>query len=87
MSDDARDLPMPQVGEEDEEVDEVTLVAWLKGPGDRVAEGEVVAEAMTEKLNFEIESPVAGVLDKILVEEDSTVAVGQPIARVVPSEQ
>lgn len=86
MSSDTQDIPMPQVGDEDEEVDEVTLVAWLKGPGDRVVEGEVIAEAMTEKLNFEIESPVAGVLKVILVEEDAAVAVGQPIARVARSE-
>ena len=86
MSTETRDIPMPQVGAEDEEVDEVTLVAWLKGPGDRVTESEVIAEAMTEKLNFEIESPVAGVLEEILVEEDATVAVGQPIARIAPSE-
>lgn len=85
MSSEAREIPMPQVGKEGDEVDEVTLVVWLKGAGDRIAEGEVIAEAMTEKLNFEIESPVAGVLERILVEEDDTVAVGQPIAQVVPS--
>ncbi len=85
MSSETQDIPMPPVGDEEEEVDEVTLVAWLKGPGDRVTEGEIIAEAMTEKLNFEIESPVSGVLKDILVEEDAAVAVGQPIARVAPS--
>lgn len=85
MSSETQDVPMPQVGEDDE-VDEVTVVAWLKGPGDRVAEGEIIAEAMTEKVNVEIESPVAGVLEDILVEENDTVAVGQPIARVARSE-
>ena len=84
MSTEARDIPMPQVGAEDEEVDEVTLVAWLKGPGDRVTESEVIAEAMTEKLNFEIESPVAGRVRIVL--DAATVAVGQPIARIAPSE-
>lgn len=85
MSSETQDVPMPQVGDDDE-VDEVTLVAWLKGPGDRVAEGETIAEAMTEKVNVEIESPVAGVLEDILVEENDTVVVGQPIARVARSE-
>jgi pyruvate/2-oxoglutarate dehydrogenase complex dihydrolipoamide acyltransferase (E2) component len=40
---------------------------------------------MTEKANVEVESPVAGALEEILVEED-TVAVGQPIAWVIESE-
>ncbi len=61
------------------------MVAWLKQPGDQVAAGEVIAEAMTEKVNVEIESPVAGVLAEILVAEEDTVTVGQPIARVTTS--
>jgi pyruvate dehydrogenase E2 component (dihydrolipoamide acetyltransferase) len=84
MSGETQDIPMPQIGD-DEEVEEATLVAWLKQVGDEVAAGEAVAEAMTEKINVEIESPVAGVLEEILVEEDHTVAVGQSIARVIPS--
>lgn len=84
MSGETQDIPMPQIGD-DEEVEEATLVAWLKQVGDEVAAGEAVAEAMTEKINVEIESPVAGVLEEILVEEDHTVAVGQSIARVTPS--
>jgi 2-oxoglutarate dehydrogenase E2 component (dihydrolipoamide succinyltransferase) len=73
------DIPMPDI---EEEAGEFTLVAWLKGPGDEVEAGEVIAEAMTEKVNVEIESPVTGRLEEILVAEDDTVASGQPIARV-----
>ncbi len=82
MSQAMQDIPMPQLEEGDEEI---TLVAWLKQPGDQIAAGEVIAEAMTEKVNVEIESPVAGVLAEILVAEDDTVVVGQPIARVTTS--
>lgn len=84
MSDSVKDIPMPQV-DEDEDVEEFTIVAWLKQPGDEVAEGEVIAEAMTEKVNVEVESPVAGVLKEVLVEEEDTVLVGQTIARVATS--
>lgn len=84
MSDNVEDIPMPRVSE-DEDVEEFTIVAWLKQPGDEVAEGEVIAEAMTEKVNVEVESPVAGVLEEMLVEEEDTVVVGQTIARVATS--
>ena len=79
MSTTATEIPMPQVSEE---VDEYTLTAWHKHPGSQVAVGEVVAEAMTDKANVEVESPVAGILAEILVAEDGTVVAGQPIARV-----
>lgn len=84
MSAEAQDIPMPRIGEDE---DEYTIVAWLKRPGDEIAAGEAIAEAMTEKANVEVESPVAGVLEEILVEEEDTVAVGQPIARVIESEE
>ena len=64
---------------------EITLGAWLKGPGDPVAAGEGVAEVLTDKVNAEIESPVAGVLAERLVEEGSPVRAGQAIARVRPA--
>ena len=83
MSAETQDIPMPRIGEDE---DEYTIVAWLKRPGDGIAAGEAIAEAMTEKANVEVESPVAGVLEEILVEEEDTVAVGQPIARVIESE-
>jgi pyruvate dehydrogenase E1 component beta subunit len=82
MSAETQDIPMPRIGEDE---DEYPSVAWLKRPGDEIAAGEVIAEAMTEKANVEVESPVAGALEEILVEED-TVAVGQPIAWVIESE-
>jgi 2-oxoglutarate dehydrogenase E2 component (dihydrolipoamide succinyltransferase) len=66
---------------------EITLVAWLKRPGDRIETGEVVAEVLSEKANVEIESPVAGLLAAALVEEGATVVVGQPIARVLTEER
>ncbi len=61
---------------------EITLGSWLKAAGDRVEVGEPVAEALTDKVNAEIESPVAGVIEELLVAEGAGVTSGQPIARV-----
>jgi pyruvate dehydrogenase E2 component (dihydrolipoamide acetyltransferase) len=43
--------------------------AWRKAEGDRVAEGEVIADVNTEKITNELESPATGVITKILVPE------------------
>ncbi len=61
---------------------EITLGSWLKGIGDRVEVGEPVAEALTDKVNAEIESPVAGVIEELLVPEGGQVISGQAIARI-----
>ena len=55
---------------------------WLKRPGDRVARGEPLVEIETDKVNSEVESPYDGVLTAVLVEEGSTVPVGEVIARI-----
>ena len=52
-------------------MEEGTLVSWLKEEGDRVEEGEVIAEVETEKITNELEAPVSGVISKILVAEGS----------------
>lgn len=46
-----------------------TLLTWLKQAGDRVTEGEIIAEVETEKVRNELEAPVSGVISKILIEE------------------
>lgn len=54
---------------------DVTVVKWLKAPGDAVASGEVVAEVSTDKAAFEIEAPAAGTLLAVLAPEKSIVPV------------
>ena len=73
------DILMPAPAEA---VREATLVIWLKQPGDWVAAGEVIAEALTDKANVEIPSPLAGTLEALLAEEGAVVPVGQVIARI-----
>jgi len=72
-------IKMPQLGES---VAEGTIGRWLKQPGDWVARDEPLAEIITDKVNAELPSPVAGRVEQLLVEEGATVGVGQEIARV-----
>jgi len=59
---------------------EGTIEKWLKQEGDRVEKGEPLVEIITEKLNFQYESPASGILRKILHPEGKVVAVTTPIA-------
>ncbi len=70
---------MPQMGYD---MQEGTVVRWLKAEGSHVEEGEPVAEIETDKAVVEFESYASGVLQKILVEEGATVDVGVAIAVV-----
>jgi 2-oxoisovalerate dehydrogenase E2 component (dihydrolipoyl transacylase) len=73
----ATQIVMPQLGES---VAEGIIGKWLKQEGDTVAKDEPIVEIVTDKVNAEIPSPVAGVLQKISAPEGTTVAVGQEIA-------
>ena len=75
----ATELTMPQMGYD---MQEGTVVRWLKAEGSNVELGEPVAEIETDKAVVEFESYASGVLQTILVEEGATVPVGQPIALV-----
>jgi pyruvate dehydrogenase E2 component (dihydrolipoamide acetyltransferase) len=72
-------VQMPQLGET---VAEGTLTVWLKGLGDAVSVGEVLAEIATDKVDTEIESSFSGVLSRILVEPGAVVAVGTVLAEI-----
>ena len=63
-----------------------TVVAWHVSEGERVAEGQVIAEVETEKVENELEAPCAGVVARILVQEDETVDVGTVLAVIDPAD-
>ena len=73
------DLIMPKMGES---VAEATIIKWLKKPGDTIELDEPVLEIATDKVDSEIPSPVAGVLEKILFEEGQTILVNATIAYI-----
>ena len=70
-------VQMPALGES---VTEGTVTRWLKQVGDTVAVDEPLLEVSTDKVDTEIPSPAAGVLQKIVAEEDETVDVGAELA-------
>jgi pyruvate dehydrogenase E2 component (dihydrolipoamide acetyltransferase) len=68
---------MPQMGES---IAEGTVTRWMKKVGERVDRDEPLFEISTDKVDAEIPSPAAGVLSKILVQENETVAVNTVVA-------
>ncbi|GAA4527103.1 2-oxoglutarate dehydrogenase, E2 component, dihydrolipoamide succinyltransferase [Brachybacterium paraconglomeratum] len=66
-------VKMPALGES---VTEGTVTRWLKAVGDTVEVDEPLLEVSTDKVDTEIPSPVAGTIEKILVEEDEDAEVG-----------
>jgi 2-oxoglutarate dehydrogenase E2 component (dihydrolipoamide succinyltransferase) len=70
---------LPALGES---VTEGTVTRWLKNVGDRVEVDEPLLEVSTDKVDTEIPSPIAGVIEAILVAEDATVEVGTPLVTI-----
>ena len=75
----ATELKMPQMGYD---MEEGTVVRWLKEEGSTVTRNEAVAEIETDKAVVEFESDSEGVLLKIVAPEGTIVPVGQTIAVV-----
>ena len=70
-------VQMPALGES---VTEGTVTRWLKEVGEEVEVDEPLLEVSTDKVDTEIPSPYAGVLEKILADEDDVVEVGGDLA-------
>jgi 2-oxoglutarate dehydrogenase E2 component (dihydrolipoamide succinyltransferase) len=75
-------VKMPALGES---VTEGTVTRWLKAEGDHIALDEPLLEVSTDKVDTEIPSPAAGVLQKILVAVDSVAPVGAELAIIADS--
>jgi pyruvate dehydrogenase E2 component (dihydrolipoamide acetyltransferase) len=73
----AYSVAMPALGES---VTEGTVTRWLKQEGETVEVDEPLVEVSTDKVDTEIPSPAAGVLERIVVPEDETVEVGAELA-------
>lgn len=71
------EVVMPKMGES---LQEGTITKWLKKEGEIVERDEMILEISTDKVDTEVPSPNAGILFKILVQEQETVEVGTPIA-------
>lgn len=73
---------LPMLGQT---MEEGTITKWLKGEGDYIRRGDIIAEVMTDKANLEVDATFEGYLRKILVAEGETVAVNAPIAIISKS--
>jgi pyruvate/2-oxoglutarate dehydrogenase complex dihydrolipoamide acyltransferase (E2) component len=76
----AREVLMPEL----EGAEEITVGAWSKKKGEHVAEGETLMEALTDKVNAEIPSPISGIVEELLLCEGDPVRPGDVIALVLP---
>lgn len=72
-------ITMPKMSDT---MEEGKVIKWLKHEGDRISEGDVIAEIETDKANVEMEAFQSGILKKILVPEGETVPVGAAIAEL-----
>ena len=73
------DFLMPSLGAD---MEAGTLVEWLVKPGDWVKRGDIVAVVETQKGAIEIETFQPGQIEQILVDLNSKVPVGTPLARI-----
>ena len=77
------DLVMPKMGES---IMEATILKWLKKPGDPIAQDEAVVEIATDKVDSEVPSITAGILEEILFQENDVVPVGTAMAKIKTAE-
>ena len=71
------EVVMPKMGES---IQEGKILRWMKKVGDKIQKDETILEISTDKVDSEIPSPVAGILSKIVAQEQDTVPVGNVIA-------
>lgn len=73
------DLIMPKLGES---IMEATVLKWFKQPGDEVKMDETVLEIATDKVDSEVPSTAAGVIEEILFNVNDVVPIGTVIAKI-----
>jgi pyruvate dehydrogenase E2 component (dihydrolipoamide acetyltransferase) len=72
-------VPMPHMGVS---IEEGTITVWQVAVGDAVAEGDVLCEIATDKVDMEVESPATGTVTSIFAEADAVVPVGEAICEL-----
>src|SRR5579864_2685271 len=73
------EVTMPRLSDT---MEEGTIAAWLKKPGEQVNKGDVIAQIETDKATMDLTAFEAGTLQEILAPEGSTVAIGKAVARI-----
>src|SRR6516164_3525507 len=73
------EVTMPRLSDT---MEEGTIAAWLKQPGEQVSKGDVLAQIETYKETMDLTAFEAGTLQEILAPEGTPVAIGKPVARI-----
>jgi pyruvate dehydrogenase E2 component (dihydrolipoamide acetyltransferase) len=73
------EVTMPRLSDT---MEEGTIASWLKQPGEQISKGDVIAQIETDKATMDLTAFEAGTLQEILAPEGTTVAIGQPVARI-----
>jgi len=73
------EFKMPKMGES---IQEATIIRWLKSVGESVAEGEILVEVATDKVDNEVPSPVTGIVQEIRFGEKDLVSIGEVLATI-----
>jgi pyruvate/2-oxoglutarate dehydrogenase complex dihydrolipoamide acyltransferase (E2) component len=63
-------------------VAEGTVIAWRVEPGDRIEADQTICEISTDKIDTEVPAPVSGIVTEIVVPVETTVSVGEVLARI-----
>lgn len=72
-------IKMPKLGET---MEEGTILSWLVKEGEKVEKGDILFEIETDKVSMEYESPVSGVLKKIVAAEGDTLPIQEIVAYI-----
>ncbi len=72
-----KEIRMPKLSDT---MEEGTLIAWRKRPGDPIKRGEVLADIETDKADMEFESYTEGTIQSLVIESGTTVPIGTLIA-------
>ncbi len=75
----AQEIKMPDLGSD---IEEGVLLNWIKGIGDQIKEGDVLAEIETDKATVEVPAPVSGTIIELLGAPGDTLKVGAVIGHV-----
>ena len=76
----AVDVIMPNLGVS---MKEGRVLTWRFKEGDLIDQGDEVVEIETDKVNYQVEAPISGILAKIIAPTGSVAAVGQALAVMV----
>ena len=75
-------VKLPELGEG---IEKATLACWFFKEGEKVKEGDDLAEFVTDKASFVVSSGIDGILVKTFFKEGENVPVGQALASIQPS--